>query len=164
MKKIFIMLALVAGLVTSCDMDKEPYNALPDTEGITTPTDFVNARVSLYSGLRSCIGGNSFYNSEEIQCDGFDAVTGYSNTLGDMYRWTFTTESSYFSTVYSNYQVLIARANYIIDGYNKCDMSDKTVYTENAIANMQKALGDAYLLHLWIVTVFLRRLRARNSW
>ena len=151
MKKIFIMLALVAGLVTSCDMDKEPYNALPDTEGITTPTDFVNARVSLYSGLRSCIGGNSFYNSEEIQCDGFDAVTGYSNTLGDMYRWTFTTESSYFSTVYSNYQVLIARANYIIDGYNKCDMSDKTVYTENAIANMQKALGDAYFLRAYSI-------------
>ena len=76
MKKIYLMLALAAGLMSSCDMDKEPYNALPDTEGITTPTDFANARVSLYSGLRGCIGGDSFNNAMEIQTDGFNAVTG----------------------------------------------------------------------------------------
>lgn len=65
MKKIYLMLALAAGLMSSCDMDKEPYNALPDTEGISTPTDFANARVSLYSGLRGCIGGNEFNNAME---------------------------------------------------------------------------------------------------
>lgn len=149
MKKIFIMLALAGSLVTSCNMDMKPYDALPDTEAVSTPADFANARVSLYSGLRSSIAGNNFYNSVEIQCDGFDAVSGFSNTLGDMYRWTFSTSSSYFSTVYGNYQALIARANFIIDGYEFCDKSDATIFTKAALANMQQALGDAYFIRAY---------------
>lgn len=151
MKKIYLMLALAAGLMSSCDMDKEPYNALPDTEGITTPTDFANARVSLYSGLRGCIGGDSFNNAMEIQTDGFNAVTGYSNTLGDMYRYTFATSSDYFSTVYGNYQGMIARANYILDGYKKVDMSNAVVYTPENIAKIKVAVGDAYFTRAYSI-------------
>lgn len=141
MKKTYLMLALAAGLLASCDMDKEPYNALPDTEGISTPTDYANARVGLYSGLRSSIDGN-FYNAPEIQCDGFDAVTGFSNSLGDMYRYTFTSSTSYFETVYGNYQAIISRANYILDGWKKFET--KSSYTAENLATVKTAVGDAY--------------------
>lgn len=151
MKKTFLMLALASGMLASCDMDKEPYNALPDTEGISTPTDFDNARVGLYSGLRSCIGGNNFYNAQEIQCDGFDAVTGFSNTMGDMYRYTFTSSSSYFSTVYSSYQAIIARANYILDGWKKLDMSNTEKFTEENVTTVKQAVGDAYYTRAYAI-------------
>lgn len=141
MKKTYLMLALAAGLLASCDMDKEPYNALPDTEGISTPTDYANARVGLYSGLRSSIGGN-FYNAPEIQCDGFDAVTGFSNTLGDMYRYTFTSSTGYFETVYGNYQAIISRANYILDRWKKFET--KSSYTADNMATVKTTVGDAY--------------------
>ncbi len=150
MKKIYLLLALTAGLV-SCDMDKEPYDALPDTEALQTPTDFANARVGLYSGLRSSVGGDDFYNAAEIQCDGFNAVTGFSNTLGDMYTWDFTTSAGYFSTVYGNYQAIIARANYIIDGYNKCNMSNSNVFTAAAIQNVKAAKGDAFFMRAYCI-------------
>lgn len=145
MKKIYLLLALTAGLV-SCDMDKNPYDALPDSEALQTPTDFSNARVGLYSGLRSSVGGSTFYNTPDIQCDEFNAVTGFSNTKGDMYRWEFTTGSSYFETVYGNYQALISRANYIIDGYNKCDMSDTGVFTEANKATVGRIKGEAFFM------------------
>ena len=145
-----MLLALTVGLV-SCDLDKEPYNALPDTEALQTPTDFSNARIGLYSALRSSIGGDSFYNSAEIQCDGFHAVTGFSNTLGDMYRWDFTTQASYFSTVYGNYQASIARANYIIDGYNKCDMSNQHVFTPVVKTNIGKIKGEAFYTRAYCI-------------
>ncbi len=148
MKKTYLMLALAAGLLASCDMDKEPYNALPDTEGISTPTDFANARVGLYSGLRSSIAGN-FYNAPEIQCDGFDAVTGFSNTLGDMYRYTFTSSTGYFSTVYGNYQSILARANYILDGWKKFET--KSSYTDENIATVKTAVGDAYFTRAYSI-------------
>lgn len=150
MKKIYMLLALTAGLV-SCDLDKEPYDALPDNEALQTPTDFANARVGLYSALRSSIGGNTFYNSAEMQCDGFHAVTGFSNTLGDMYRWDFTTQVSYFSTVYGNYQATIARAEYIIDGYNKCDMSNPNLFTALAKANVGKIKGEAFFTRAYCI-------------
>ena len=151
MKKIYLMLALAAGVLTSCDMDLEPYNALPDTEASQTPQDFANARIGLYDALRSSIYGDSFVNSTEIQCDNFNAVTGFSNTLGDMYRWDFTSSSSYMSTVYGNYQVMISRANFIIDGYDKCDMSDPNVFTKKDIANTRTAKGDAYFARAYAI-------------
>lgn len=151
MKKIYLALALAAGLVSSCDMDKEPYNALPDTEATSTPTDFINARVGLYSALRASIGGDNFYNSTEIQSDCFDAVSGFSNTLGDMYRWDFTTSASRFATVYSNYQSMITRANFIIDGYNKCNMSDGVLFTDENIAKVKVVKGDAFFTRAYAI-------------
>lgn len=148
MKKTYLMLALAAGLLASCDMDKEPYNALPDTEGISTPTDFANARVGLYSGLRSSIDGN-FYNAPEIQCDGFDAVTGFSNTLGDMYRHTFTSSTGYFETVYANYQAIMSRANYILDGWKKFEA--KSTYSAENIATVKTTVGDAYYTRAYAI-------------
>ena len=78
MKKIYLLLALTAGLV-SCDMDKEPYDSVPDTETLMNPANYQSARTALYSALKSSIAG-TFYNAPEIQCDGFNAITGYSNT------------------------------------------------------------------------------------
>lgn len=151
MKKIYLLLVLAVSVISSCDMDKEPYDALPDTEALQTPTDFANARVGLYSGLRSSIGGSSFYCAPEIQCDGFHAVTGFSNTQGDMYRWTFTTSDSRFGTVYGNYQALIARANYIIDGYNKCDMSNENEFTAANKAAVGTVKGESFFIRAYSI-------------
>lgn len=148
MKKILFLAALALSIV-SCDMDKTPYDAIPDTEALTTPTDFANMRVGLYSGLRSSIGGDAFYNSPEIQCDGFHAVVGYSNTLGDMYRWTFTSDADGPVSVYGNYQAIIARANFIIDGYNKCDMSNGFLFTEEEKANVATVKGEAFFVRAY---------------
>ena len=93
MKKIYLFLALTAGLLVSCDMDKEPYGSLKDTEALQTPTDFKAMRVGLYSALRGTIGGNGRYTTPEVQCDGFHALIGNSNTFGDMYRWDFTPQN-----------------------------------------------------------------------
>lgn len=150
MKKISILLLSVLAFgLTSCDMDKSPYNAIPDTEALTTPTDFANMRVGLYSGLRSSVGGQTFWNRVDIQCDAFHAVTGYSNTLGDMYRWTHTSETSAMATAYGNYQAIIARANFIIDGYNKCDMSNELLFTAANIANIKNIKGEAFFIRAY---------------
>lgn len=158
MKKIYLFLALAAGVLTSCDMDKDPVGSLPDDSALITPYNFQSARTALYSGLKSSIAG-SFYNAPEIQCDGFDAVAGFSNKLGEFYRWNFTTQTSDFSTVYGNYQAIIARANYIIDSYNKCDMSNKNVFPDQedpysgnpGMPAVNAAKGDAFFLRAYSI-------------
>ena len=151
MKKIYLFLALAVGLLASCDMDKTPYDALPDDEALQTPTDFANARVGLYSGLRSSVGGSSFFCAPEIQCDGFNAVIGFSNTQGSMYQWTFTTSDSPFSTVYGNYQAMIARANYILDGIEKVDMSNENLFTDAAKAQLEIIKGEALFIRAFCI-------------
>ena len=62
------MLALVAGVLTSCDMDKEPYGVLPDKGTFQTPSNFVEARAGLYVSLKGCVGGETNYVAPELQC------------------------------------------------------------------------------------------------
>lgn len=147
MKK-YILFPLVALTMTiaSCDMDKEPYDAIPDSEALQTPTDFKNMRVGLYSGLRTCIGSLSFYNAPDIQCDGFNAITGFSGSVNDMYTWNFAPSASYPSTVYASCQAIISRANFIIDGYNKCDMSNTNLFTPSAKATVGNIKGEAFFM------------------
>lgn len=155
MKKIYLLLALTAGLV-SCDMDKEPYDSVPDTEALMNPANYQSARTALYAALKSSIAG-TFYNAPEIQCDGFNAITGYSNTLGDMYRWTYTSQSTTFDGVYGNYQAIIARANFIIDNYNKADFSNKGLFPDQATSTnpgmpaVRAAKGDAFFMRAYSI-------------
>ena len=101
MKKIYLMLALAAGVLTSCSLDKEPYGVLPDDDTFQTPDNFKSARAGLYTALKACSGGD-YYVAPELQCDMFDAVSGFSNTLATMYRWEFTTDDGTFSGIYGN--------------------------------------------------------------
>lgn len=140
-RNILILLAAVAGLA-SCDMDKMPYNSIPDTEALTTPTDFSNMREGLYTGLRSMVGGD--YSVQTIQGDEFNAVNGFSNSLGDAYRWDFTNTFGSASSIYGSYQTLINRANFLIQGYDKCDMSNKVLFTDKALATIKVIKGEAF--------------------
>lgn len=151
MKKIYLILALTAGILASCDMDKEPVGSLPDTEAAQTPGDFTSLRASLYQGMRASVGGNSFYLTPEAQCDGFHALEGNSNTFGDMYRWDFTPNNTTMAAIYSNYQGIITRANFLIDGYNKCDFSDKDVFDTEGKAIADRAKGDAFYVRAYAI-------------
>ena len=150
MKKLSIILmsVLAVGFV-SCDMDKEPYNAIPDTEALASPTDFENARVGLYSALRSSVCNESFWNSVDIQCDQFHAVDGFSNNMGDQYRWNHTASTSRVATVYGNYQAIISRANFILDGYEKVDMSNELIFTAAGKASIEKVVGESYFMRAY---------------
>lgn len=151
MKKIYLLIALSVGLVSSCSMDTEPEGSLPQSETLQTPEDFTAMRNGLYSALRASVGGDNFYTPIEVQSDEFHAVYGNTNTLGDMYRWDFTPQNSYISAVYSNYQATISRADFIIDGYNKCDMSEEAGFNAAGITAANAAKGDAFFARAYCI-------------
>ena len=156
MKKIYLMLALVAGVLTSCDMDKEPYGVLPDKGTFQAPSNFVEARAGLYVSLKGCVGGETNYVAPELQCENFNAVSGFSNTLSTMYRWEFTTDDGVFSGMYGSAQGTITCCNFIIDGYNSTDFSNTSLWNPNpqpdpgedktnlGLLAAKKAKGDAF--------------------
>lgn len=151
MKKIYLLIALAAGLVSSCSMDTEPEGSLPQSETLKTPEDFTTMRNGLYSALRVSVGGDNFYTPIEVQGDEFHAVYGNSNTMGDLYRWDFTPQNDYVRTVYSNYEATISRANFILDGYAKCDMSEANGFDAAGIATANAAKGDAFFARAYCI-------------
>lgn len=140
------MAALTLGLA-SCDMDKVPYNAISENEALTSVTDFKNMRVGLYSSTRGLNSGG-YLTLTEIQADNFNAVVGYSNTMGDMYRWQFTANTGDIEGVYAGFQYLIGRANFIITNQNQLDIT--MLETEDSAA-VKKIISEAHFMRAFAI-------------
>lgn len=146
-KKILLPIAALALTFTSCDMDTMPYDSIPSSEALETPTDFENMRNSLYSGLKSCVGSPAFYNTADVQADEFDAIAGYSGTYNQFYTWSLTAAGvGDFGTVYANCEALIARSNFMINGYNACDMSNPNLFTPEKLSELKNIKGEAFFV------------------
>lgn len=150
MNKYILLPALALTLtLASCDMDKNPYNAIPEDEALMTPTDFTNMSVPLYTGMRSFVGSSYFCTGPDEQSDDFNATVGTG--LSDLHRWDFNTSLSSGDALYSNSQTMIARANFIIDGYNKCDMSNKNLFTDQAMVTVKNVKGEAFFVRAYFL-------------
>lgn len=148
-KRILFPVVALAFTLASCDMDKTPYDAIPEDEALTTPTDFTNMSVPLYTGLRSCVGSSTFYNAPDQQGDEFNSTFGTG--VSDLYGWTFNTSLREGDAMYANCQTMIARANFIIDGYNKCDMSNTSLFTPDAIQTVRNVKGEAFFTRAYFL-------------
>ena len=130
MKKISIIALTILTLgMTSCDMDKMPYDAVPTEEALTTIVGFEEARAGIYSVYLGLTGG-SYVLAPEVQADAFNAVADFSNKYGELHRWTFESTNSTVETIWSNYYAAIGRVNFFIDGVGKIDENPEIELTE----------------------------------
>lgn len=145
----YILLPVLALTLTlaSCDMDKNPYNAIPEGEALMTPTDFTNMSVPLYTGMRGFVGSSYFCTGPDEQSDDFNATAGIS----DLHRWNFSASLRSGESLYSSCLSMIASANFIIDGYNKCDMSNKSLFTDEAMATVKNVKGEAFFTRAYFL-------------
>jgi len=143
MKKIYTILttALLTIGVSSCNMEKYPYNAVEESQYMTSLTDFANARVGLYSYYRSITTGG-YILTPEFQCDDFLATADYSNSYGNQYRWDFQSTDGNISSFWSTYYALIARCNYFIDSYNR--VKESQLIDEEDMPTIEAYVAEAY--------------------
>lgn len=158
MKKIFkIALTVLIFGMTSCDMYKMPYDAIPADEALTTIVGFEEARTGIYSAYLGLTGG-SYVLAPEIQTDAFNAVADFSNTYGDLHRWTFESTNSTVETIWANCYSAIGRANYFIDGVSKIDENPKIELTETQKQQIEVYEGEAYFTraycYFYLTTLF----------
>ena len=149
MKKIYVILLSVLTLgLASCEMDLKPYDAIPDTDALKSYNDFKNMRMGLYSPLRGQNSG-SFLLVPEIMTDNFNAMVGFSNSYGDMYRWQYTPTTAEFETIWSSFQVLIGRANYIIQNAAAVDLTDTEKFSETQATECKQVIGEAHFMRAY---------------
>lgn len=121
MKRIFLMLAVVASALTSCDMDKMPEGVLDDQTGLNTFNKLTNDRnYSVYSGIRSRSCGSWIYNSE-LQMDQFVGVQGNGNRGGYFALSQVTPGYSDIASIYASLYKAIANTNYFLDNAEKAN-------------------------------------------
>lgn len=144
MKKISIILAtLFVCCLGACDMDKLPYDSIDESIALQNLQDFENTRVGIYSTFRTITTGTHIL-AQELQADCFNAVLGFSNTYGDMHRWTFEPSAGTFSSVWGNYYLVIARCNFLIAGANAILSDETSKLTQEEKDLIDQYAGEAY--------------------
>ena len=147
MKKIYIALAaLLTFGVSSCDMDKTPDSVINEEDFMRKYQDFADARVGLYPTFRGLTTGGAQVLSD-IQCDDFNAAQGFSNSMGDIYRWEFQPSSGDMTGIYSAYYSEISYCNYFIDKYNDLLNGKIDLLEPISDSDMQKIQGYAAEAH-----------------
>lgn len=144
MKKILLSLLLAAGVLTSCDMQKDLPGTLNGDDAIQNVLDASRYRNVIYTGLRG-FTSSSFFTNPEIQMDKFLATTLCGNrglvfASGDIYASTGEV-STWYATLYGQ----IASINYFLEKVEPLlaaceDQKDKAAY-ERYVAEAKFARG-----------------------
>lgn len=116
--KIFAITA-AAVLLSSCDLDLFPTNAIAYQEGaqmITTKDELTAYEKGILASFRGSLYGE-FSMTEDIQCDAFNATVGFGNNWGGVHRGdnSFTSSDYYVRDFWGvnyiaikNYNILLA--------------------------------------------------------
>ncbi len=78
MKKIFLSLLLAAGLLTSCDMQKDPVGTIDGELPFTGMSEASRYRDGIYAGIRA-VTTSGYFTDPEIQMDMFQATNQTGN-------------------------------------------------------------------------------------
>lgn len=161
MKKIIIIaLSTLTALLTSCNMDKFPHSSILESEGVVSMSDAEQFRVSIYSPMKSLLGGGR-YTYEELRGGMFHATVNFGNNAGDLYRWEIQTTSQEAEALWYGDYSGIASINYTIGAYDKllASAEDKR-FTDEEIATLKDYKAEAHMtraLIYWdLVTKFCK--------
>ncbi|MCQ2076456.1 MAG: RagB/SusD family nutrient uptake outer membrane protein [Bacteroidaceae bacterium] len=114
MKKIFLILAVIGGLLTSCDMDKSAFGALDDETAIRNLSDVESYTNVLYSALRGKTAG-AWINYPEIQMDLYHGLISNGNNAGTFANGIILSSDQDIESFWASCYGTIGSANYIID-------------------------------------------------
>lgn len=131
MKKIFLLIALFAGLLTSCDMNKEPIGSLDQDTALKDYNDYFRFRNGLYSNLRA-LGGGSYVFATELQMDDFIGLISNGNQYGQFNNKTITSSNSDIESVWGGLYGAIAGCNFLLEKLEGA-INDETFTEEDRI-------------------------------
>ena len=148
MKKISVLLLsiLTFGIsLTSCDMDTKPAANILADEYAKTPKDFNDLRVTLYAPLRGFFSGG-IVSMPDVMTDNFNAVDGFSNAWGDIYRWQFTSATGDFGGLFASAYSIIGHCNYILDSAAKLTDKELVNFSEKDLNRIKTIIGESYYI------------------
>ncbi|MBO7067856.1 MAG: RagB/SusD family nutrient uptake outer membrane protein [Bacteroidaceae bacterium] len=117
MKKVYISLMLLLGLLSSCSMDKSPYGVLDETTAIQNMNDLARLRNGAYTRLRSMTAG-TWVTYSDIQMDQFHGLTSNGNRVGIISNGLITSSQDDIEGFFRACYAYIADMNYLIE---QCD-------------------------------------------
>ena len=130
--------------LTSCDLDRFPDSGIPEHEAMQTPDDAQQVIFGIYSGLKSSgLYSGTLTLAPDLQCDLAQAVQGYSNAYGELYRWITKSTDQNVESVYASLYAIINRCNYFLERVVPLE-GHYTSFDDRTVLNKCKA--DAFFI------------------
>lgn len=139
---VFTVALLGLFLLASCDLEKDPYNVLPEKYAWKEYKDAEYFRKGAYISFRTIQGG-SFVYSWDVQSDLFNATTGYGNRKGMLHSWQFSNSDVDLTNFWNYHYANIKDANYILDNIDK---AFALAGDEKQLDSLRQIKGEMYLM------------------
>ena len=107
--KAVLCAALTLPVLTSCELDQEPYTSITYDSSWSTYDDACKHYTGLLTVVRGVVGGSAAYVPEAM-ADLFNLRAGAAS-LAQEHRWTFTTNQFSGDAVWANNYSLVMQAN-----------------------------------------------------
>ena len=138
-KSIALTLLLLSG--TSC-LEKYPADAITSRDAITS----VDVASQVVTGIYSSFKSSSLYSGRltllpDIQSDLVQAVEGYSNTFGNIWRWEIMPTNSDIEAVYGALYAVIGQCNYFFDSIGKLEAE---LTDDDDISELESLKGEVH--------------------
>ena len=118
MKKLSIILVVMLFMVSACEdfLTKNPHDQAATDQAIQTLSDAQVALNGVYSGFKeTSYYGRNFVAYADVQADIVQSVIGYSNQLGEIYKWSFLSDDGGITNAWDWMYTVIVRASNVID-------------------------------------------------
>ncbi len=164
MKKIFLSLLLVGGLLSSCDMDKTPVGTLDETTAIQSVNDCFRFRNGIYSSMRSLSTG-AYISYPEIQMDMFQGLISNGNRIGTIANGSILSSDGDIEAIWAGLYTRINNVNFFLE--KASIVLENTELTEANVSDITRYIGEAKFArayyYYWLMDHFCGVYSAENG-
>jgi hypothetical protein len=159
MKKILniIIVACLTLGVSSCNLDRYPFDAIEHTQAFKTVKDATAFNNAMYATLRDRVYGIHLFGSD-VQSDLLHASTDFGNRQGSIYRWDFIDSDYAISDIWSQYYSALTNINNFLDNVDNITITtssaDEAAKEKSTLANCK---GEACFLRAYYYYQLVKR-------
>lgn len=140
--KILLGVLLLAAVVQSCNLDKDPADYIDYGAAYRNMQDAKKWDNGIYSTLRGKFGGG-YIMPQEAQADMLNAHAAFNNLYAEFHSWTILPESNVIQEIYHSYYAALIDANVVL-----------TRLPELQVNEAEKPLRDHYLGNAYFARAF----------
>jgi len=139
MKKTIILSLVVLSMLTACEdfLVKNPADSVISEVAIESIEDAQVALNGVYATFKvTAYYGRYFVAHADVLTDQVQSVIGYSNQLGELYKWSYVSDNGEITGAWSAMYAVAVRASNIID---------KLPELEGSVSELEQIEGEARL-------------------
>ncbi len=155
MKKLYILIFALLGMISTSCLDKMPTDAYLQADAMKTYTDAEQTVNGIYASFKSSsLHSGVLTLGQDIQADLVHKVAGdQMNTFGAFWDWNFLPNSGEITGVYAQLYRIIGQCNFFLE---KAHQVEANLFTDEQYDNFYSLKGEVYFARAFAYSELIR--------